>query len=151
MDLQMELPAFRELPSERHAAQRAIVVSHVAGRPRRRPALLIAVVIALLAVAPTFAFHRAVVDFFSGEPAPERIQLDFAYLREHSAEASARFGGPSYTPEGPAREVMRVMLDGESRPLWVVPTTEGAFCYRLHFHGSCLTPDLVAGRSTLAG
>ena len=143
---QMTLPAFRELPPERRAEQRARLMSAIARRPRRRPALAVALAVALLAVAPTFAFHRAVVDFFSGEAAPERIQRDFGFLREHTAEASARFGGPSYTPDGLAREVMTVMLDGERRPLWVVPTSEGGFCYRLHFHGSCLTPELARGR-----
>lgn len=143
---QMTLPAFRELPSETRAEQRALLMSAVGRRPRRRPALAVALALALLAVAPTFAFHRAVVDFLSGEAAPERIQLDFGFLREHTAEASARFGGPSYTPEGLAREVMTVMLDGENRPLWAVPTREGGFCYRLHFGASCLTPEDVGGR-----
>lgn len=138
---QMTLPAFRELPPERRAEQRERLMSAVARRPRRPPALAVALVVALLAVAPTFAFHRAVVDFFSGEAAPERIQLDFGFLREHTAEASARFGGPRFTPEGLAREVMTVMLDGHSRPLWVVPTREGGFCYRLHFGASCFTPN----------
>lgn len=144
---QMTLPAFRELPSDIRAEQRERLLSAIARRPRRRrPALAVAVVVALLAVAPTFAFHRAVVDFFSGEAAPERIQLDFGFLREHTAEASAKFGGPSYTPDGLAREVMTVMLDGEMRPLWVVPTSEGGFCYRLHFGASCLTPEEAGGR-----
>jgi len=85
---------------------------------------------------------RELVDFFSAAPAPERIQLDFEFLREHTADASAKFGGPKYTTEGPAREVMRVQTDGEARPLWVVPTREGGFCYRLHFAISCATPDV---------
>lgn len=41
---------------------------------------------------------------------------------------------------------MRVQLDGERRPLWVVPTEQGVFCYRLHFHGSCLTSRSAASR-----
>jgi hypothetical protein len=109
-------------------------------RRRHRPALLAAVLLAALAATPTFAFHREVVDFFSRETAPERIQLDFPSLREHTAEASSRVAGPTYTADGLAREVLTVQLDGEARPLWVVPTTEGAFCYRLHFGISCLAP-----------
>lgn len=141
MSGQMSLPRFRELPPELRAEQRARIVSAVVTPRRRRPVLIVAIALALFAAAPTLALQRQLVDFWSGEPAPERIQLDFGFLREHTAEASARFGGPSYTPDGVAREVMTVMLDRESRPLWAVPTEEGAFCYRLHFHGSCLTPD----------
>lgn len=138
---QMDLPAFRELPAERRAAQRALLASRIGRRARLRPVVVAVVLLAILAAAPTFAFHREVVDFLSRDPAPERIQLDFGFLREHSAEASSKFGGPTFTPDGLAREVMTLPLDGESRPLWVVPTTEGGFCWRLHFHGSCLAPE----------
>jgi hypothetical protein len=137
---QMTLPAFRELPPETRAAQRARVLAAVQARSRRRALVVVAVGLAVLTAAPAFALQRELVDFFSAEPAPERIQLDFAFLREHTAETSAKFGGPSYTPEGTAREVLTVMLDGERRPLSVAPTQEGGFCYRLHFYGSCRSP-----------
>lgn len=107
---------------------------------RRWVLIPLAATIAVIAVGSAYALYRQLVDFSSAEPAPERIQRDFNFLREHSAEASAMFGGPRFTTDGPAREVMRVQIDGEARPLWVVPTVEGGFCYRLHFHGSCLTP-----------
>lgn len=147
MEMQMALPRFRELPSETRAEQRALLLTAVQAPRRRRYVLAIAVVLAVFAAAPTLAFQRELVDFWSAEPAPERIQLDWDEMRRIHAELRAGgSGAPSYTPEGPAREVMRVMLDGEARPLWVVPTAEGGFCYRLHFHGSCLTPELAAGR-----
>lgn len=106
---------------------------------RRWLLIPLAAAIAAVAVGSAFALYRELVDFGSAEPAPERIQRDFDFLREHTAEASSTFGGPKYTTDGPAREVMRVNIDGEARPLWVVPTREGGFCYRLHFLGSCLT------------
>jgi hypothetical protein len=110
---------------------------------RRWLLIPVAAAIAVIAAGSAFALYREVVDFFSAEPAPERIQLDFHFLREHSAEASSMFGGPRFTTEGPAREVMRVQIDGEARPLWVVPTLEGGFCFRLHFAVSCVTPDVM--------
>lgn len=110
--------------------------------PRRWLLIPVAVAIAVIGVGSAFAVYHELVDFFSAEPAPERIQLDFESIREHSAEASSKFGGPKYTTEGSAREVMRVQIDGEARPLWVVPTREGGFCYRLHFAASCVTPDV---------
>lgn len=156
---QMTLPRFRELPPEARAEQRAQILAAVRPARRLRFVLAIATGVAVLAAAPTLAFQRGLVDFRSAEPAPERIQLDFGFLREHTAEASAKFGAPTYTPEGPAREVMSVMIDGERRPLWVVPTKEGGFCTRLHFTGSCsrpeeareLRPISVGGLSTSQG
>jgi hypothetical protein len=78
----------------------------------------------VIAFGSAFALYRELVDYGSAEPAPERIQRDFEFLQEHTAAASSRFGGPKFTPEGPAREVMRVHIDGETRPLWVVPTRD---------------------------
>jgi hypothetical protein len=109
---------------------------------RRWLLIPIAAAIALILAGSAFALYRELVDFFNAEPAPERIQLDFEFLREHTAEASSEVGGPKYTTEGPAREVMRVQIDGEARPLWVVPTREGGFCYRLLFASSCVTPEV---------
>jgi hypothetical protein len=75
-------------------------------RPVPKRALLIPVAAALAVViaGSAFAVYREMVDFFSAAPAPERIQRDFDFLREHTGEASAKFGGPKYTTEGPARE-----------------------------------------------
>jgi hypothetical protein len=138
---QMTLPAFRELPSETRAEQRARLLVAIHAPPRRRVTLAVALAVAVFAAAPTLAFQRELVDFWSAEPAPERIQLDFDRLREHIADANSRSGTPKFTPVGPAREVMRVHIDGETRPLWVARTEEETYCYRLHFTLSCLTPD----------
>lgn len=109
---------------------------------RHRPyrTVVLAALLAIVVATPALALRREVVDFLSAEPAPARVQVDFETLREHVAEASERLGAPKFTPLGSAREVMRVHIDGELRPLWVVPTAEGTFCYRLHFGLSCLTP-----------
>jgi hypothetical protein len=125
---------------------------------RRWLLIPVAAAIAVIAAGSALAVYRELVDFFSAEPAPERIQLDFESIRERTADASSKFGGPKYTTEGPAREVMRVQIDGETRPLWVVPTREGGFCDRLHHTGSCVTPDVkkrmavgVSGLATSSG
>lgn len=137
MEMQMALPQFRELPSETRVEQRAHLLAAVQA-PRRRRAFVLAAAAAILVATPALALHRQVVDFFSSESAPERIQLDFQWLRRHNEEMRGRgMGGPAVSPEGAAREVLTVDLDGEKRSLWVVPTTEGGFCYRLHFYGSC--------------
>lgn len=108
---------------------------------RRWLLIPLAATIAAILVGSAFALYRELVDFQTAEPAPERIQVDFNFLREHTAEANSKVGGPSYTPEGPAREVMRVQVDAQTRPLWVVPTREGGLCFRLHFAASCLTGE----------
>ena len=125
---------------------------------RRWVLIPLAATVAVIAVGSAYALYRQFVDFGSATPAPERIQRDFNFLREHTAEANARFGGPKYTTEGPAREVMRVQIDGETLPLLVVPTREGGFCDRLHHTGSCVTPDVkermavgVSGLATSSG
>ena len=138
----MTLPAFRELPPEIRRAQRALLVSSGGRRSRPSRTLVLAALLAILVATPALALRREMVDFLSSEPAPERIQVDFDSLRERTAESSAKFGGPRFTPDGPARAVMRVEIDGETRPLWVVPTREGGFCIRLNFGASCLTPEI---------
>jgi hypothetical protein len=108
---------------------------------RRWLLLPLAATVAVIAVGSAFALYRDLVDFGSAQPAPERVQLDFDSLRERAAAVRAKTGSPPITPEGPAREVMRVQLDGEATPLSVVPTREGSFCYRLAFAVSCPHPD----------
>jgi hypothetical protein len=141
MKVQMTLPAFRELPAERRAEQRAMIVARLGSRPRPYRAVVVGVVLAILVATPALALRRQMVDFVASEPAPQRIQVDFDSFGAHTAEARAKFGGPNFAPEGPAREVMQVRIDGEMRPLWVVPLKEGGFCHRLHFGMSCLTAE----------
>lgn len=130
-----------QLPAETRASQRAKLLASMRPTRRRRVAIALVAGIAVLVAGPTLAVQRGLVDFSSGEPAPERIQLDFEFLREHSREAREISGSPEITPVGQAREVMRVTIDGESRPLWVVATAEGGFCMRMHFMSTCRIPD----------
>jgi hypothetical protein len=134
---QMDLPAFRELPPERRAEQRARVQAAVRAPRRRRPILVVAVTLAVLAAAPAFALQRQLVDFWTAEPAPGPIQLEFDRLKELNVSHRARGLRPWPDPVGVAREVLAVTVDGERRPLWVIATEEGGFCFRFHFHASC--------------
>jgi hypothetical protein len=137
MDLLMALPHFRELRSETRAEQRAGLLTAVQVPRRRRYVLAAAVVLAVFAAAPTLAFQRELVDFWSAEPAPERIQLDFDHLKKVNVHHRAKGLRTWPEPVGTAREVLTVRVDGETRPLWVVPAEGGGFCFRFHFHGSC--------------
>jgi hypothetical protein len=129
MDPQMELPAFRELPPDRRAKQRALIVSRTARRHRRRPAVVLAAVLAVLVVTPAFALRNE-IDFWSAEPAPERIQLQFDEMRKVFAPAGGLIPNE-------AREVTATVLDGERRPLWVAPRASGGFCFHFHHLGAC--------------
>jgi hypothetical protein len=141
MEMQMALPHFRELPSDTRAEQRARLLAAVQPPRRRRVVLAVAVALAVFAAAPTLAFQRELVDFWSAEPAPGPIQLDFDRLRQSSVDARARgFGGPDWTPVGTAREVLATTVDGKRESLWVVPTEDGGFCLRWVFYGSCHVP-----------
>ena len=128
--MQMALSHFRELPPETRAEQRSRVIAAVHARRRRPPLIAIAIALAVIVVAPTFAFQRELVDFFSAEPAPGPIQLDFDRLKQAQT-------GQAWRPVGTAREVMNVSADGETRPLWVIPTEDGGYCWRWHHLGSC--------------
>jgi hypothetical protein len=146
MDLQMDLPAFRELPSESRAAQRALIVARIAGRPHRRPAIVLAVVVAVLVVTPAFAL-RTQIDFWSAQPAPERIQLEFEEMRKVFRPA----GG--LVPKD-AREVTAITIDGERFPLWVAPTEDGRYCWHWHHVGACkssLDLGLILLQSEVSG
>jgi hypothetical protein len=137
----MNLPAYHELPAELRAEQRALIVSRVAGASHTRRVAAVILAAAVLVATPALALHRQVVDFFSSEPAPERIQKDFDMLNRVRVEAPPPPPGipppPHISPVGQAREVMTVNVEGIPRPLWVVPNEGGGFCYRWHFMGSC--------------
>lgn len=111
--------------------------------PRRWLPILVAAAIAAIAVGSAFALYRELVDFGSADPAPERIQRDFNSFQERTAEASAMFGGPRFSIEGPARAIMTVQVHGEAERVWVAPTREGGFCFRV-LGTTCLTPELKA-------
>jgi hypothetical protein len=95
-----------------------------ARRRGRTPIVLAAAAVAAaLAVAPAFGLHRIVLDFFSGDPAPPRIQLDF----ERMGIGAPRGMAPGIIP-GETRRVP-VVGDGARHQLWVAPTQEGGFCF----------------------
>jgi hypothetical protein len=54
--------------------------------PRRWLLIPVAAAIAAIAVGSAFAVYRELVDFFSADPAPERIQLDFESIRALSGD-----------------------------------------------------------------
>ena len=147
--MQMALPHFRALPSETRARQRERVVAAVQSPDRPRVVVAVAFALAVLAAAPAFALRHEIVDFWSAEPAPGPIQLDFDRQKEAT-------GTGSWHPVGTAREVLRVYADGEARPLWVVPSESGAYCWRWHHIGSCAERDrpmrlAVFGRDAAEG
>jgi hypothetical protein len=99
---------------------------------RRLLAFAFAALLAAVLIGAGGVFHRQVVDFFSADPAPQPIQIDF--LR-----AGARLDmtiGPGHETL-PAREVASFPIDEKPRPLWVAPMESGGFCYRWHTFGSC--------------
>jgi hypothetical protein len=97
-----------------------------ARRPRRR--ITVAVLAAALVVAvatPALGLQRVVVDWFSAEPAPERVQVDFDQL---SVGAPRDDWGPQVVPNS-ARKVMESEIGGQRRTLWVAPTKKGGYCF----------------------
>jgi hypothetical protein len=142
MKVQMELPAFRELPAETRAVQRAELVARVAAPSRRPLVAAIAAACAVLLATPAFAFRAGIVDFWAAEPAPERVQLQFERMR-------TAFGtGPDPIPAN-AREVTAITLDGERLPLWVAPTETGGFCWSWHHVGACGADGVQLGLVSL--
>ena len=118
------------------------------GRARRRRTLAtFAIVTAALAIAAPAALGlRGFVDFFSAEPAPEDVRLDFARLD---------LGAPKGMATGViARETRKVpvqLAGGGQTFVWVAPTRKGGFCYLwAHQVGGCRTRSggVGAGFST---
>jgi hypothetical protein len=103
-------------------------------RSRAWVAVPLAAALAAILVGSALALYRESIDFWSAPPAPERIVVEYEELR---ARASVGLGfGASVIP-GEARRVAFFDIDGEQKPLFVVPTEDGGFCWRLHFVGSC--------------
>jgi hypothetical protein len=98
--------------------------------------LLAAALAAALAVAiatPAFGLHQAIIDWFKAEPAPERIQLQFARLPIGAPPEM----DPGVIPNA-ARKVTEIRHDGKAHILWVAPTRQGGFCYQwTELFGGC--------------
>jgi hypothetical protein len=107
-----------------------------AGLRRRRGwvALPIAAALAAVLVGSALALYRDEIDFWSAPAAPERIVVEYEEMR---VRAGAGIGFGANVIPGEARRVAFFELDGEPRPLFVVPTEDGGFCARLHFTGTC--------------
>lgn len=105
-------------------------------RPVPRIALAAAAALAVVAVAaPASGLHEPVIDFFAGEPAPERIVAQY--------EGLARRTAPGPPPKrdviaGETRRVTTVHLSDGEHTLYVTPTRDGGFCFMwTEMHGSC--------------
>jgi hypothetical protein len=110
------------------------VLRRAADHARRRGVVAVGLAagLAVVLLGAGGVFHRQVVDFFSAEPAPEPIQIDFL---KAGARADLMLG-PGHESRT-ARKVAEFVVDGKARPLWVAPMESGGFCYRFHFFGSC--------------
>jgi hypothetical protein len=95
-------------------------------------ALPVAAALTAIVVGSALAFYRDSIDFWSAPAAPERIVVDFRTMR---AIASPRLG-LNVIP-GEARRVAFFEIDGKRRGLFVAPTEDGGYCWRLHFVGKC--------------
>ena len=94
--------------------------------------LPLAAALAAILVGSALAFYRDSIDFWSSPPTPERIVVDFHKMRDRAAIGL----GPNVIP-GEARRVASFEIDGKPRGLFVAPTEDGGYCWRLHFIGSC--------------
>jgi hypothetical protein len=106
-------------------------------RRARRPRIAVGLLAATLVVAiatPALGLQRVVVDWFSAEPAPERVQVDFDQL---GVGAPREDWGPQVVPNS-ARKVMESDVGGQRRILWVAPTKKGGYCFLwTDFLGGC--------------
>jgi len=107
-------------------------------RARRHRALTTTAIVAaalVVAVPAALGLHRVVVDFVSAEPAPERVQLDFARL-----DLGAPKGMATGVIAGQTRKVPVRSADGGETLVWVAPTRSGGFCLTWeHGPGGCRT------------
>jgi hypothetical protein len=110
---------------------------------RRRAIVTVAAAAAalLLLAAPAFALHRVVVSFFESEPAPERVQLDFARQELGAPTGMAPGAIPDQT-----RKVVVQTADGERTFVWVAPTRSGGFCVLWKVHAGGCRSRAVGGQ-----
>jgi hypothetical protein len=113
------------------------VRSRAGRRPVGRVALLAAAAVAVVAVAaPASGLHEPVIDFFAGEPAPERIAEHYADLNRRSADWAPHIRFDVIASE--TRRVATVHLSDGAHTLYVAPTREGGFCFMwTEMIGSC--------------
>jgi hypothetical protein len=103
-----------------------------AGR-RRFGGALVVVIAAVVVTATALGLNRTVVDWFTAEQAPERVQLDFLRL-----SVGAPAGMDLGVIPNSARKVTVVHHDGTTHVLWVAPTERGGFCWTWsNLNGGC--------------
>ena len=104
------------------------------GGRRRTVTLLVAAALAVIVVGSALAWGPRIVDFFTAEPAPERIVKQF-----EEAKLSAKFMGATNLPMNPreARTIFDVeRADGSSVYIAVAPMRSGGFCMLSSAFGS---------------
>lgn len=112
-------------------------------RARRRRALTTALVVlgAVVVAAPAFGLGRFAIDWLSADPAPDRVQLEFAQLGVGAPEGM----DPGIVPNA-ARKVLEVTLADGPHTLWVAPTKSGGFCETWSgLWGGCRSHQAPAG------
>lgn len=112
-------------------------------RARRRRALTTALVVvgAVVVAAPAFGLGRYAIDWLSADPAPARVQLDFAQLGVGAPKGM----DPGIVPNA-ARKVTVVTLADGPHTLWVAPTEGGGFCVTwTGLWGGCRSRQAPAG------
>jgi hypothetical protein len=87
-------------------------------------ALPLAAALAAILVGSALGLYGQVVDFFSAEPAPERVVVHFGQMTARAKIAL----GPRVDAEN-ARKVMDTTIRGDRRSLYVAPTPDGGFCW----------------------
>jgi hypothetical protein len=98
-----------------------------ASRFRRRPLLVVAMALLLLAaiVAPALAFRAQIVDFFTASHASKNVVVDFKQLQVEQRIADRAF--PAVL-SGRARRITNGRVNGTRSVLYVAPTKNGGFC-----------------------
>jgi hypothetical protein len=95
------------------------------GRRSRLLALAAATIVVVAIAAPALALSGKVVHVFgSSEPAPERVQEDFASLDVGAPRGMA----PDVIAEQTRMVIDTPTRDGTRTVLWVAPTRAGGFC-----------------------
>ena len=97
-------------------------------RPAHRGALLAALgaaalVAAIMAATPAWAFFREILSFWDQPTAPRFVQLEF-----WSLNIGAPAGMSPRAVSGETRKVGRFTFGGATHTLWVAPAKNGGFC-----------------------
>lgn len=109
--------------------------------PLRWLLIPIAAAVAVIVVGSAFALYGELVDFFSAEPAPERVVIQFGQM---DARGSIGFG--PRIKAGEARKITETTIDGKRRILYVAPTPDGGFCWMWSTVGGSCGRTAVAPR-----